>query len=124
MSRSKALLRVDPELGQERYCAACEEWLPADEEFWRRRKGYARCRFCWQEVDRAAQQRLRDNRRRLILGPVPCHDCHRLVSYGTTCEYPSMEVAPLWRNADTWRVHRCLWITPLLPAEAAATVAA
>jgi hypothetical protein len=102
-----AALRLDPELGTERYCAACQEWLPADEEFWRVRRGYGRCRFCWQEMDRAAQQRIRTRRRRVILGPVPCHECRRPVVYGTTCDWPNDDMAPRWRDVATHRIHRC-----------------
>lgn len=28
-------VRVDPELGPERWCGGCQEWWPDDAEFWR-----------------------------------------------------------------------------------------
>lgn len=42
----------------------------------------------------------------IILGPVPCHDCGRLLVYGHTAYTRLEKLAPIWRNVDGHR-HDC-----------------
>lgn len=45
--------------GIEWQCKRCLAWLPSDPEFWYPAAGLARCRACRQELNAAAQRRVR-----------------------------------------------------------------
>ena len=63
--RAPVEVRLDePELGPQRWCAACGEWWPLSREFWYvRRCGRAQCRACLRESTRRWNDRNPDRRR-------------------------------------------------------------
>lgn len=49
----------DGELGQEKYCPRCDDWWPADKEFFWETKGklFYCCKACYHEMDKRAGRR-------------------------------------------------------------------
>lgn len=88
--RPQAQIRWDNDLGIVRLCRVCDEWWPADPEFFylerRGPRSIARCRACRALRTRASNTRLAERRRDavrirrtaqrpVLIGPTPCHDC-------------------------------------------------